>query len=159
MRSRFGASGGMAFGTPAAYGEALLRSETAPKMAQVMQQGQLAAISQLLPIFANLSGKGITQREGTLSPPAWQSAAAIALPVAGTVIGGLAGGPPGAMAGNAAGTAAAGGMSSARQPSLSNSRGWQDFQVPMPNFEMQWAPNMTPGSNSSFMLPPNWRTN
>ena len=156
LRSRFGASGGMAFGTPAAFGEAVLRSETAPRIAQVVQQGQLAAISQLLPLFANISMRGITQREGVMQPSALSQAIGIAAPIIGTVAGSF-GGPAGAAAGNAAGNAVAQGVAG-QQPSIRNSVGAQEFMVPMPSFNMQWAPNLTPGSTlGPLALPPMWR--
>lgn len=68
LRARFGTGGGVGAGTPAAYGEALLRSETAPKLATAVGGLQLQTLSQLLPIFAGLAGKGISQRETIATP-------------------------------------------------------------------------------------------
>ena len=93
LRSRFGYSGGTAFGTPAAHGEALLRSETAPKLTAAIGGLQMGALSQLLPIFAGLSGKGIAQREGYLEPAGWLSAIQTAAPFIGAGIGAMTGNP------------------------------------------------------------------
>lgn len=68
LRSRFGVGGGTSLGTPAAYGEAVLRSETAPKITTAVGGLQLQTLSQLLPLFANLAGKGISQRETVAQP-------------------------------------------------------------------------------------------
>jgi len=73
LRSRFGVGGGMGSGTPAAYGEALLRSEQAPKLVQAIGGLQLSAMNPLLQILAGLSGKGIAQRQGIMSPNPWVS--------------------------------------------------------------------------------------
>lgn len=62
LRSRFGASGGMAFGTPAAYAESLYRSEAAPQIATQVGQLQLSAIQPLM--------QGIMQMYGINTPQA-----------------------------------------------------------------------------------------
>lgn len=108
LRERFSVGGGASFGTPAAYAESLLRSETAPKLTQAVGGLQMQALSQLLPIIAGISGRGISQRENIASPGAGASAIATLAPIAGTAIGAIAGGPPGAAAGGAAGNAVGG---------------------------------------------------
>lgn len=96
LRARFGAGGGTAFGTPAAYAESLLRSETAPKLTQAIGGLQLQALQPLLGIMAGLAGKGISQRETVQQP----SGLANALSIASPIIGAIGGGPLGAGIGN-----------------------------------------------------------
>jgi hypothetical protein len=92
LRSRFGASGGTAFGTPGAYAESLLRSETAPKLTSAIGNLQLSALQPLMQIMAQLSGKGISQREVTQQPSGLANFASIAAPIAGSIFGGPLGG-------------------------------------------------------------------
>lgn len=63
LRARFGASGGAAFGTPAAFAESLFRAEAAPQEAQAISGLQMNAIQPLLNMILQLSGRGITQRQ------------------------------------------------------------------------------------------------
>lgn len=63
LRARFGASGGAAFGTPAAFAESQYRAEAAPQTAQAISGLQMNAIQPLLNMILQLSGKGITQRQ------------------------------------------------------------------------------------------------
>lgn len=71
LRARFGVGGGSAFGTPAAYAESLFRSEEAPKLATAVGGLQQNALAMLLPLFANLAGKGIAQRESITQQNPW----------------------------------------------------------------------------------------
>lgn len=105
LRARFGASGGTAFGTPAAYAESLLRSETAPKLTQAIGGLQLSALQPLLGLMAGLAGKGISQRETVQQPSGLANALSIAAPV----IGSIGGGPLGAMIGGGLGNLFGGG--------------------------------------------------
>lgn len=73
LRARFGAAGGMAFGTPAATAEALYRAQAAPQAATQIGNLQLSAITPLLNIIAGLSGKGIPQAETAIYPNPWLS--------------------------------------------------------------------------------------
>lgn len=75
IRARFGVGGGTAFGTPAANAEALFRSEEAPKLATAVGGLQQNALAMLLPIFAQMAGKGIAQKELVTQPNPWVSAA------------------------------------------------------------------------------------
>lgn len=68
LRSRFGASGGMAFGSPAAYAEGNYRAHAAPEAATAIGNLQLSALGPLLNIIAGLSGKGIPQAETVMTP-------------------------------------------------------------------------------------------
>src|SRR5689334_11669390 len=81
LRARFGVGGGTAFGTPAAYAEGILRSETAPKLVTAIGNQQSQALQMLLPIFAGLSQKGIAQRQMIAQPSGWSQAAGLALPL------------------------------------------------------------------------------
>lgn len=127
LRARFGASGGTAFGTPAAYAESLLRSETAPKLATAVGGLQLQALQPLLGIIAGLSQKGISQRETVQQPSTLGSIASIASPILGTALGGPLGGWLGGLFG--------GGMPSASQIAGVNT----NFN--MPNIQL---PNVMP---------------
>ena len=71
LRARFGAGGGMSGGTPAAYGEAMLRSAQGPQMVGAIGNLQLSALMPMLQIIAGLSGKGISQRETVFQPNPW----------------------------------------------------------------------------------------
>lgn len=108
IRSRFGVGGGTAFGTPGQYAEATYRAQAAPQIATAVGGLQMNALSQLLPIIANLSGKGIAQREGTFQENPWMTAAKLGLQGAGAVAGFMAGGPGGAAMGAQMGGAAGG---------------------------------------------------
>lgn len=104
LRSRFGAEGGMGGGTPAAYGESMLRSEVAPKLASTIGQLQMSAMNPLMQMMAELSGKGITQRQGMMTPNPWMSALSSIAPAAGMALSGPLGGMLGGMFGGGAST-------------------------------------------------------
>lgn len=112
VRSRFGVGGGTAFGTPAAYAESMVRSETAPKLTQAIGGLQLQALGPLLGIMAGLSQRGISQRETVQQPSGLANAVSIAAPIIGTIAGGPAGGALGSMFSNLFG----GGMPSGPVP-------------------------------------------
>lgn len=63
IRSRFGANGGAAFGTPAAYAESLYRAEAAPQITSAITDLQLKAFLPLLNQIGGLSQLGIPQRQ------------------------------------------------------------------------------------------------
>lgn len=77
LRARFGAAGGTSLGTPGAVGEALFRSEAAPRFTTALgqlglqQRGlELQGLLPLLQIAAQLGGFGIPQaREDVLVGP------------------------------------------------------------------------------------------
>ena len=71
LRARFGASGGQAFGTPAAFAESLFRDEAAPRAATAVSQAQLSALLPILELMAQLSGRGLSQRATTIEPPSF----------------------------------------------------------------------------------------
>lgn len=94
VRSRFGAGGGMAMGTPAAYAEGVVRAEGAPRQAmaynEIMGKNQDRAMNLLMPLFqmmTNISGKGMSQRETTLQAPGWVQGLNLGMDVANTVSG------------------------------------------------------------------------
>jgi len=71
LRARFGASGGMAYGSPAAYAESLYQAEQAPRTAVAMDQMAQQRIGSLMPFFQmlqNLSGMGIPQAQTVMEP-------------------------------------------------------------------------------------------
>lgn len=63
LRSRFGATGGASFGTPAAFAESQYRAEAAPQVATQIGKLQLDALLPLLQGAFGLSDKGISQRQ------------------------------------------------------------------------------------------------
>lgn len=111
LRSRFGTSGGTAFGSPAAFAENQYRAEAAPREALAMNELAMSRLQSLMPFFGMAEGvahKGISQAETNLEPPGWMqalntgidifSAAAPFLFPGGGTAAGLAGGaarPPG----------------------------------------------------------------
>lgn len=136
VRSRFGASGGTAFGTPAAYAESLVRSESAPRIATAVGGLQLQALSQILPILAGMSSKGIAQREGYLQPNQTASTIASLAPIVSGGLGLLAGNPlaalPAAGGGGGGGSA---GMFNIPQGGLLNGGGlFQNLDPRIYNF-------------------------
>jgi hypothetical protein len=68
LRARFGASGGQAFGTPAAYAESLFRSEAAPRAALGIGGLQLQTLLPLLQMTGMLSERGIAPRQTVAEP-------------------------------------------------------------------------------------------
>ena len=88
LRSRYGAAGGMSMGTPAAYAESMMRASEAPQLTQAIGGLQLQTLMPIMQMMSSLASKGIAQREGTMSPSGWQTAAGFALPTAGAILGG-----------------------------------------------------------------------
>lgn len=91
LRARFGAQGGMAFGTPAAFAEGVLRAEAAPRAAlavdEINRANKALGIQALMPLFqmaSGLSQAGIAPRQGTLQPPGWLQGVNLLLDVANT---------------------------------------------------------------------------
>jgi len=120
LRARFGQQGGQAFGTPAAYAEAMLRSETAPKMTQAIGGLQLQALMPLLQMMSGTANKGISQAETVMQPSGFSQFLGTAAPVLGAVAGGPLGGMLGGMFGGGA-----------QLPGMSNFGG---FDIPSMNF-------------------------
>lgn len=83
LRSQFSAGGGSAYGTPAAYAEAVLRSQQAPALANAVGGLQLNALSQLFPMISGLAGKGIAQRETIAQPSTFSSVVGSIAPLIG----------------------------------------------------------------------------
>ena len=93
LRARYGATGGQAFGTPAAYAESQYRAEAAPRAATAVSQAQLSALMPLLGLMAQLSGHGLSQRSTVVEPPAaltWLQGLSGAASGAGDLLKGLA---------------------------------------------------------------------
>jgi len=83
LRSRFGASGGTAFGTGSQYAESVLRAKQAPQLANAIGNLQLGAVMQLLGLTGQTANKGITQRQGVLEESPWMTGFKIAAPIIG----------------------------------------------------------------------------
>lgn len=73
LRSRFGASGGMSLGTPAAFAESSYRAQAAPQAATAIGSLQLQAMEPILRSLLSLSGMGIPQAQTFASPNPWLS--------------------------------------------------------------------------------------
>lgn len=82
MRARY-SMGGTGFGTPAAYGESMLRSETAPKLATAVGGLQLQTVLPLLQMIMSMGGRGISQRSVVAEPNPIASGIASIAPLAG----------------------------------------------------------------------------
>lgn len=74
IRSRFGASGGMSLGTPAAFAESSYRAQAAPQAASAIGQLQLSAMEPILRSLLSLSGIGTPQAQSYVSANPWLSA-------------------------------------------------------------------------------------
>lgn len=85
LRARFGASGGAAFGTPAASAEALYRASAAPQAATAIGGLQLQTLLPLLQLAAGLSEKGISQRGTIVQPSDFTSILSSLAPAAGAI--------------------------------------------------------------------------
>lgn len=92
LRARYGASGGMSMGTPAAYAESMMRAQEAPQLTQAIGGLQMQALMPIMQMMQGLASKGIAQREGVMQPSGWSQAAGLALPIAGSILGGPLGG-------------------------------------------------------------------
>ena len=137
LRARFGAGGGTAFGTGAQFAEGVLRSETAPKIATAVGGLQQNALQMLLPVFASIAGKGITQRQTVAQENPWMTAAKLGLQGGALVAGAMTGNPAIAASGLAAGSQ----MAAPAQASILSKiysggfgQDWQLPQVPLPNW-------------------------
>jgi hypothetical protein len=102
LRSRFGAGGGTAFGTPAAYAESQYRAQAAPQITSAIGNLQLQALSPLLAQMGALTQRGTPQAENVFQPSALMQGLGIAAPIAGTLLGGPIGGMLGGLFGGAA---------------------------------------------------------
>lgn len=81
LRGRFTQGGGASFGTPAAYAEALLRSESGPKLIAAIGGLQENAINSLIGSYTGLSGKGISDRQIVQEPSAFSQVLGTVAPV------------------------------------------------------------------------------
>lgn len=87
LRARFGQGGGMGFGTPAAFAEALYQSEQAPRTAVAMDQMAQNRLASLMPLFGfanQIAGLGIPQAQTIMQPSPWMQGINLALDVANT---------------------------------------------------------------------------
>jgi hypothetical protein len=86
LRARFGASGGAAFGTPAAFAETQYRAEAAPQIATQVGQLQLNALQPLLQMAGNLSQLGIAPRQTIQQRGGFADALGAIAPIAGAAL-------------------------------------------------------------------------
>lgn len=122
LRSRFGTSGGTAFGSPAAYAESLYRSEVGPKLTAGIGNLQLQAIASLIPSLAGLASKGISQRQTVQQSNPITDALGVIAPIAGAAFG------PGGLLAGAAFSRGIGGGGSVGDPNIG-------FRLPTANFD------------------------
>ena len=99
LRSRFGAGGGAAFGTPAAYAESTYGSTVAPQLVNAIGGLQMNAIGQLLPQYENMYNRSTPQAESVGVQNPWTQG----IGLAGTAAGAIFGGPAGAAIGGSIG--------------------------------------------------------
>jgi len=88
LRARFGASGGMAYGSPAAFAESLYQAEQTPRTALALDQMAQSRIGALMPFFQmlmNTSSLGIPQAQTTMEPSKWMQGFNMLLDTANTV--------------------------------------------------------------------------
>jgi len=98
LRARFGAGGGMAYGTPAAFAEGLYQAEQAPRTAIAMDQMAQQRVASLMPFFQmiqNISSMGIPQAQSTLQPSGGMQAFNILMDIANTAANFMPQGPGG----------------------------------------------------------------
>lgn len=86
LRSRFTTGGGTAFGTPAAFGEALLRAESAPRITSAVGDLQLRALGQILPGIFGMAQQGTAPRETIATPSTFSQILQAGAPIAAALI-------------------------------------------------------------------------
>lgn len=95
IRARFGASGGMGFGTPAAVAEGMYQAESAPRIAMAMDEMATNRLGALLPIFnmaAQMAALGTPQAQTVMQPSGWMQGLNIAMDLANTAANFIPGG-------------------------------------------------------------------
>lgn len=95
LRARYGASGGMPFGTGAQVAEGIYQSEQAPRTALAMDQLAQSRLGALMPFFQfarDIAGLGIPQAQATLEPDAWMQGFNALMDVANTAANFIPGG-------------------------------------------------------------------
>lgn len=87
LRARYGAGGGMGFGTPAAFAESLYQAEQAPRTAMAMDQMAQNRLGALMPLFGfanQISSLGIPQAQSVMEPKGWMQGFNLLMDVANT---------------------------------------------------------------------------
>lgn len=77
LRARFGTSGGMGFGTPAAFAESLFQAEQVPRTTLALDELSRNRLASLMPFFQQagaLTQQGTPQAQATLQPDAFSTA-------------------------------------------------------------------------------------
>ena len=113
IRSRFGASGGTSFGTPAAYAESTYRAHAAPEAATAIGGLQLGALAPLFSSFADVFNKNTAQRETMVQPSEGSQIMKIAGPILAAAATAFGGPVAGAAVGAATGAIGSSGSRSA----------------------------------------------
>ena len=92
IRGRFGASGGMSFGSPAAFGESNYLAKEAPSEATAIGGLQMQALGPILQMLMGTANKDISQRQTIVSPSDFSSAMGILAPILGVGVKAATGG-------------------------------------------------------------------
>lgn len=71
LRARFGAQGGQAFGTPAAFAEATMRAEQAPQLVNAIGGLQLQALMPILQMMMGVTQMGTPQSQTVMKQNPW----------------------------------------------------------------------------------------
>lgn len=122
LRARFGAGGGMAFGSPAAFAESLYQAEQAPRTAMAMDQmsqARLAALMPLLGMTRDISAMGIPQAQTAIEPKGWMQGINLLMDIANTAANFIPGGP----GGSDVNSRASGGVVNTSKPSNTPAKG------------------------------------
>jgi|SRR6478609_2603695 len=107
LRGRYGAGGGMGYGTPAAQAEAGYRAQHAADTGVAIGGLQLQALQSLFPLYQQGAQLGTPQAQTVMEQNPWAAALSTISPVASAVLPFLAGSPFGAAAGATAGASTA----------------------------------------------------
>lgn len=96
LRARYGAGGGMGYGTPAAQAEAGYRAQHGADTATAVGNLQLSALSQLFPLYSQAVGIGTPQAQTVMQQNPIAGALGTIAPIASAVLPFLGSGPFGA---------------------------------------------------------------
>ena len=91
LRARLGSSGGMGFGTPAAYAESTYRAHAAPEAATAIGGLQMGVLGPILQMMSQFGQKGISQRQAVVQPSDFSQVMSTLAPIAGAAVGGFGG--------------------------------------------------------------------
>lgn len=129
IRARYGAGGGMGYGTPAAQAEAGYRAQHAADTGVAIGGLQLQALQSLFPLYQQGAQLGTPQAQTVMEQNPWAAALGAIAPVASTVLPFLKGSPFGGAGATAGALPAASGVN---YPNVGES-GYFDFGADIPN--------------------------